>query len=61
MSLRRISEKEEKTEACTFRLPRTLREKMMKYCEKTGASYSGLVRVAVEEFLEERKWKRKTL
>ena len=53
--------KEEKTEACTFRLPRTLRMKMQEYCARTGATHSGLARVAIEKFLEDQKWKRKRL
>jgi len=61
MSLKNLKGKEEKTEACTFRLPHTLREKMKEYCTLTGATHSGLARVAIEKFLEDQKWKRRKL
>jgi len=34
---------------------------MEKYCRETGATHSGLARVAIEKFLEDQKWKRERL
>ena len=41
------------TEACSFRLPVTLLKRMEEYMEKTGATKTGIVCIAVDKFLED--------
>ena len=53
-------QKEEKEDGTIFtgaRLPPSLLERVGEYCKKTGATRSGVIRVALENFLD--KWKNK--
>ena len=57
MSLKKINEKEKKMIFTGARLPESLLERIDEFCARTGATKSGVIRVALENFLD--KWDEK--
>jgi len=56
MKMQKTEEKEDGTIFTGVRLPPSLSERVEEYCKKTGATRSGVIRVALENFLD--KWEK---